>query len=66
MILPPPELHLLLGPVNKLVDSLTAVWPECEQWTQACNVVKDEYHGSSMKVFLETKDASLWVTSSMT
>ena len=27
-ILPPPELHLLMGPMNKLYKELENVWPE--------------------------------------
>ena len=35
--------------VNKLVDSLTEVWSGCEAWIQACNVVKDDYHGGAFE-----------------
>ena len=44
-IIPPPELHLLIGPVNKLYESLESKWPDSEKWLNACNVKKEEYHG---------------------
>ena len=43
-ILPPPELHLLMGPVNKMYTELENVWPESELWLIACNVKKEVYH----------------------
>ena len=44
-IIPPPELHLLIGPVNKLYESLESKWPDSEEWLKVCNVKKEEYHG---------------------
>ena len=44
-LIPPPELHLLMGPVNKLYNSLENQWPESEAWLKACNVKKEAYHG---------------------
>ena len=44
-LIPPPELHLLIGPVNKLYYSLENEWPESEAWLKSCNVKKEEYHG---------------------
>ena len=44
-IIPPPELHLLIGPVNKLYDSLESEWPESEAWLKVCNIKREEYHG---------------------
>ena len=46
-LFPPPELHLLIGPVNKLYTALESVWPESENWLKSCNVKKEEYHGGS-------------------
>ena len=37
-ILPPPELHLLIGPVNTLYTGLEMVWPESDMWLKVCNV----------------------------
>ena len=48
-IIPPPELHLMLGPVNHLYDELNKVWPESEEWLQACFVKRSEYHGGSFE-----------------
>ena len=47
LLIPPPELHLLIGPVNKLYTALESVWPESENWLKSCNVKKEEYHGGS-------------------
>ena len=47
LIVPPPELHLLIGPVNTLYDALNKEWPESERWLKICNVKKTEYHGGS-------------------
>ena len=44
-LIPPPELHLLIGPVNKLYTALDDEWQECELWLKECNVKKVEYHG---------------------
>ena len=44
-ILPPPELHLLIGPVNTLYDGLEKVWPQSEEWLKICKVKKTDYHG---------------------
>ena len=34
LLVHPPELHLLLGPVNTLYDALSKLWLPCEQWIQ--------------------------------
>ena len=46
-ILPPPELHLLMGPVNKMYTELENAWPQSELWLEACNIKKEEYHGGT-------------------
>ena len=46
-IVPPPELHLLIGPVNTLYDSLNNIRSDSELCLSACNVKKTEYHGGS-------------------
>ena len=46
-IVPPPELNLLIGPVNTLFEALSKVWSESEKWLSLCNVKKNEYHGGS-------------------
>ena len=42
---PPPELHLLLGPTNHLYNELSKVWSGCEALLQSIHVKKTEYHG---------------------
>ena len=45
LLVPPPELHLLLGPVNTLYDELTKEWPQAEEWSTKLNIKREEYHG---------------------
>ena len=37
-LLPPPELRLLIGPVNKMYNALETIWPDSEEWLKSCNV----------------------------
>ena len=46
---PPPELHLLLGPTNHLLDELPKVWPECNAWLQSIHVTRCDYFGGSFE-----------------
>lgn len=46
-ILPPPELHLMIGVVNKMYAEMEKVWLESEQWLHSCNVKKEAYHGGT-------------------
>ena len=39
-VIPPPELHLMLGPVNHLYNELSKVWAQSERWLNSCNVKK--------------------------
>lgn len=47
LLVPPPELHLLIGPVNVLYDELSKVWPQCKQWIEQLHVKREDYHGGS-------------------
>ena len=49
LIVPPPELHLLIGPVNMMyvVDELCKVWPTCQQWIKRLHIKREDYHGGS-------------------
>ena len=47
-VIPPPELHLMLGPVNHLYDELNKIWPQSEEWLKSCNVKKSDYHGGKL------------------
>lgn len=44
-IIPPPELHLLIGPVTTMFQGLKTLWPEANRWTDLCNVEQEPYHG---------------------
>ena len=48
-LVPPPELHLLLGPTNHMYDELNKCWPGSVAWSDACYVKKTEYHGGSFE-----------------
>ena len=45
--LPPPELHLLIGPVATLYSGLRSEWPGASDWLKACNVECENYHVQS-------------------
>ena len=45
----PPELHLMLCPVNQLYDELNNVWPRSEEWLKSCFIKRSEYHGGSFE-----------------
>lgn len=46
-ILPPPELHLLLGVVNFLYFNLEKIWPDAIQWPKCLQLEKEAFHGGS-------------------
>ena len=46
-LLPPPELHLLIGPANKMSSALEAIWPQSVDWLKSWNLKKEEYHWGS-------------------
>ena len=48
-MIPPPELHLLLGPVNHIYDEMNKVWPDSYRWLDACHVKKTEYQGGKFE-----------------
>ena len=45
LLIPPPELHLLLGPVNKMYDEMLMVWQQGEEWSDRLYIKREEYHG---------------------
>lgn len=46
-LLPPPELHLLIGPVNTMFGALEKVWPDVLKWAALCHVEREAIHGGS-------------------
>ena len=46
-LLPPPELHLLIGPVNTLFKAMEKEWTDAMKWPKACHVERDVIHGGS-------------------
>ena len=46
-VVPSPELHLLLGPTNLMIEELGKVWGECHAWLQSLHVTKEEYFGGN-------------------
>ena len=47
LIVPPPELHLLMGPVNTMYDELCKTWAGCEEWIKRLHIKREEYHVGS-------------------
>ncbi len=50
-LLPPPELHLMLGVVNKIFDKLNEEWGEDRAyvWGKSKNIVRAGYRGGSLE-----------------
>ena len=48
-LIPPPELHLMLGPVNTMYNALEKECANSEEWLNACNVKRSEYHGGAFE-----------------
>ena len=45
-IVPPPELHLLIGPVTTMYHGLQKIWAHgAEEWARQCGVREQERHG---------------------
>ena len=43
----PPELHLLIGPFNKIYIELEVISSQIVDWQKACNVKKEEHYDES-------------------
>ena len=46
---PPPELHLLLGPTQHMIDELSKVWPGVNGWLATLNVKRTDYFGGAFE-----------------
>lgn len=46
-LFPPPELHLLTGPVKAMFDGLVAVWDGADIWLKKCQLEQEGMHGGS-------------------
>jgi hypothetical protein len=47
-IIPPPELHLMMGVVNNIYSAMNKDFPEvCEKWAGICHVQKEAFYGGS-------------------
>ena len=44
-LIPPMELHLLLGVVNHMYKAMTEVWPNVVKWPSALHIQQEPYHG---------------------
>ena len=49
LVVPPPELHLMMGTVNHLYNSMVKEWPGATAWLDACYVKKGDYHGGAFE-----------------
>lgn len=50
-LIPPPELHLMLGTVNKIFDELNKLWGEnrAYKFAEEQNIIRVKYFGGSME-----------------
>lgn len=63
-VIPPPELHLLIGVVNTIINKMTEIWKEeMEEWVRHCNVQREfvhggwtEFEGNSCKTLIKNVD----------
>ena len=46
---PIPELHLLLGVVNRLYKECVTVLPQCEQWSKQLHLVREKYFSKTFE-----------------
>jgi hypothetical protein len=44
-VIPPPELHLMLGIFNHLFKAFKASWPLAAEWPKLLNIKPVAYHG---------------------
>ena len=44
-LIPPAELHLLLGPVNTMFSELEELWPGADAWAKSCQAFQEGLHG---------------------
>lgn len=47
-VIPPPELHLLMGVVNKILDLVIKVWPEVLDWCRSKGITRHGYQGGGL------------------
>ena len=60
-VIPPPELHLFLGPVNTIYNALTEKWKGSSEWLKRCHVEREaflggSFTGNSCKILLNNVD----------
>ena len=50
-IIPPPELHLMLGTVNRIFDALNSAWGDdnAYKWASKNNITQVGYHGGCLE-----------------
>jgi hypothetical protein len=46
-VIPSPQLHLLLGPVNTMYKALAARWEKVGDWLEAFHISREAIHGGS-------------------
>ncbi len=44
-LVPPPELHLLTGPVSTIFSVLKKLWPQADEWQICCVIQRECLHG---------------------
>jgi hypothetical protein len=50
-LVPPPELHIMLGVTNELLDKLNAAWGDDKayKWAHAAGICRQQYHGGCLE-----------------
>ncbi|PAA83701.1 hypothetical protein BOX15_Mlig016295g3 [Macrostomum lignano] len=50
-VVPPPELHMMLGIVNRLLDALNASWGgnKAYEWAYEAGICRQQYHGGCLE-----------------
>ena len=46
-VVPPPELHLMTGPVNTMFRALKEAWPQADEWLHCCSIYRESLYGGS-------------------
>ena len=48
-MIPPMELHLMMGVVSHLIKFLKEKWPQLAQWLLEMTIVAQPYHGGQLE-----------------
>lgn len=46
-VIPPPELHLMIGAFCTIYNCMKIAWPDVDMWLERCHVSKEQRHGGT-------------------